>query len=166
MLKKLSSLLLIVFILSSFGEHKFYVSIGELRHKPEKNRLEIALKVFTDDLEKAIQKNHTDFKIGTQTDLDKNAQQLNTYFLKHFTTSANTGPWEIIGYELNYDVVWIYMESTFLSKDSTEFTLTNTILMDVYPEQVNIINFTNSEGNINSYLFQQNQRSHQIPLSL
>ena len=46
---------LFVSLLSSLWLHPFYLSIMQLDYRPQSQSVEIALKVFTDDLETALQ---------------------------------------------------------------------------------------------------------------
>ena len=65
--------------------HKFYVSLTEIRYNPESERLEVSMRIFPDDLDKALERN---FGISTQlaTELESNEADslLQVYLDFHF----------------------------------------------------------------------------------
>ena len=140
----LKALLLIVglgFITNSFGNHKFYVSISTIDLSRDGEKLECSIKLFKDDLEKALENS-----FGEKVDfsVEKGSLKIdslvNAYTKLYFKMSNNEGLLQrtYIGCELAVDVVWIYVEYV---RPDTYFKLANTCLMDLYTEQVTIVHF-------------------------
>jgi hypothetical protein len=135
----------ILFLTSAFTTpvHKFYLSLTEVRVDTKKQTLDVSTKLFTDDLENAIQK-----KYGKKVDLASSTKNkeihalLHRYITEHFNINvAGTAiKLTFVGFETEADATWCYLESApFFSKG--KITITNTLLYDYLPEQSNMINF-------------------------
>ena len=112
------ALILSFFLLTSFY-HKFYVSISEVNHNKETAAVEISMKIFTDDLEAALEEMTTQkLWIGDpERELAATDSLLAIYFDKKLTISINEEEKEaiFIGKELEADVTWCYLEIQDLS---------------------------------------------------
>lgn len=143
MSKKISlSLLLCLFlVMSSFGLHKFYVSIYQIDFVPEKKRVEITARIFMDDLNLALAK---EFKIksnlGEKSEGKQDVDFLQKYMNKHLRVfiDGNEKPVLFLSKEIENNVVIIYLKIEDIKKFSS-FKIYNNVLFEIYPDQQNII---------------------------
>lgn len=129
------------FLLTGFA-HKFYVSIMEVTHNTENASLEIAVKLFTDDLEAALE-------AGTTTKLwvgdpDREAPETDSllarYFEQRLTIEVNgkTQKASMLGKELEADVTWCYLEINNIPTID-KLNISNHLLTEISDEQKNIV---------------------------
>lgn len=133
----------IVFLFLSFF-HPFYVSVTEINHNAKNKTLEVSVKIFFDDLEAHIQKeNSLSFDIIQPTDKAKTNQLIAAYLQKHLRLSINNKSVSLkyLGYEIQEDAAWCYLEIANINKIST-LSINNNILYDLHKEQVNMLNVT------------------------
>lgn len=136
-------LLLVSFTIS----HRYYFSLSEMKVDTQKKSLELSCKLFTDDIEDALFKlNHSKVDLASS---EKNKQvqlQVETYLHERFKTVINGIPisLHLIGFEVENDVTWFYLESTFISKISgtAKIKITNSLLYDFLPDQTNLVHVT------------------------
>jgi hypothetical protein len=134
----------IITLLTSFWlmlAHPFFISLTEMRYNPNTKKMEIAQKIFWDDLEVALAK---DFKESVDflnpKDKTKLNNQIKTYLLKHNQVWVNGKPLSLtyLGYEVDEEAAWIYMESSPAELPKT-VEVRNTILVEEFSGQQNII---------------------------
>jgi len=134
-------LLLSFFLLTSFY-HKFYVSISEVNHNTETAALEISMKIFTDDLEAALEVDTSEkLWIGDpEREAAATDSLLAVYFDKKLTLNINGEEKEaiFIGKELEADVTWCYLEIQDLSAVKS-VSIDNRILMELFDDQKNLV---------------------------
>lgn len=143
MSKKISlTLVLCLFlVMSSFGLHKFYVSIYQIDFVPEKKRVEITARIFMDDLNLALAK---EFKVkcnlGEKSESKQDVDFLQKYITKHLRVFIDGKEKTVLflSKEIENNVVIVYLKITDVRK-FTAFKIYNNALLDVYPEQQNII---------------------------
>lgn len=154
---KKSSFILVLFLfiaMSSFGVHKFYVSIYQIDFVPEKKRVEITARIFIDDLNLALEK---EFKIktnlGDKSESKQDVEVLQQYLTKHLRISIDGKEKEILflSKEIENNVVIVYLKVIEIKKFST-FKIYNNALLDLYSDQQNIIQ-TNFYKNKRNYIF-------------
>jgi hypothetical protein len=167
-MRRLSFQLLLVPLLALTTRHTYHSSILELRLNPEKKQVELALKVFTDDLENALSKGHPQH-LSLQ---DPRALPLaDAYVRDHLAltlpgTSARQPSLpltvQFVGMQPEKDAYWLYAKAT-LPRATTSFLLRNTILLDLFSDQMNIVN---AEGNFKkvSALFRAGHEQEVISL--
>lgn len=118
--------------------HKFYVSISQINYNEKGKTLEVALKLFTDDLEYcASNELNKSIKISKEHLFDK---EVNNYLTNHFTISINGESKEInyLGKEIEVDVTWCYLEITDVENINT-ISISNTLFISDLAEQKNLI---------------------------
>lgn len=140
--KAILFLTLVLFIgLSSFNDHKFYVSIYQVDFVPEKKRVEITARIFMDDLNLALEK---EFKIkihlGEKTESNQDVQFLQKYLMKHLKISIDDKEKNIqfLSKEIENNVVIIYLKIVDVKKINS-FRIYNNALLELYSDQQNII---------------------------
>jgi hypothetical protein len=126
---------------SEAGLHPFYVSIISVDHNPASGSLELTFKIFTDDLEQAIEA-ESDSKLRLATpEQSKNANKAISGYLKnHFKLKLDekTVSGNYLGFEPEYDVTRVYVEYQNVSAFA-EIEVTTDLLVDVLPDQSNIV---------------------------
>jgi len=136
------ALVLSFFLLTSFSYHKFYVSISEVNHNTETAALEISMKIFTDDLEAALEADTSEkLWIGDpEREVITTDSLLAVYFGKRLTFNINGEEREavFIGKELEADVTWCYLEIQDIPAVKS-VSIDNRILMELFDDQKNLV---------------------------
>ena len=125
--------------------HKFYVSITQVDYKPEEAALQITSKLFTDDLEAAIERSHPDvvLGLGTKQQHAEADSYIASYLMEHFKLNVNdkAAQWDWVGFETEFDVTWCYMEASKVKRLET-IEVENNIFTEVFEEQANVVDVT------------------------
>ena len=143
------ALLLLLLPLWALARHTYHSSILELRLNPNQPQVELALKVFTDDLENALSKGRPQH-LSLQ---DPRALPLaDAYLREHlelalpYTSSRQPRlplTVQFVGMQAEKDAYWLYAKAA-LPRAATAVWLRNTVLLDLFSDQMNIVN---AEGN-------------------
>ena len=129
--------------------HPFFITLTELRFNPSSKKMEVAQKIFWDDLEVGLSK-----EIGGPVDFlnpkdkSKLETQIKAYLLKHTQVWVNGKlvPLSYVGYEIEEDAAWFYLESTATSSPKT-VEVQNTLLLRDFDGQQNIVHvYLNSKS--------------------
>lgn len=133
--------------------HKFYVSLAEVHRAP--SGLQMSLRVFTDDLEKVL-----DRKITLNDTIDADIQ---AYLAEHMHWWVGDSLLEMqyLGKEVEYDVTYLYVEWPY-AQAMNQVRLENTFLMDAFEEQSNIVNLKNRKQYVESHMFNAQKRVYQF----
>lgn len=139
-LKKLLYLFLIIPFFA-FTAHKYYLSLTQIEHNSKNKSVEVIINVFIDDIQTALNKIHNKkFKLDTKnepTDSD-------TYFFEYlkknvsFKLDGKAVSYSYVGKEYDGDVVFFYLEIKDINT-VTEIKINNTILLQHFPEQQNLV---------------------------
>lgn len=148
-MKRLSLILFLSFlaILDSPAEemvdHRFYYSRTVMRPSRQGHTLEIEMRLFTDDLELAIDREGDLTRLGTDLEASDANFRIEDYLRSHFALYINDQftDYRFWGKEVDFDITYCYMEAS-LPRDVKAFEVLNRVLMDVYPDQVNEIDVT------------------------
>lgn len=146
MKKRIVSLFLLAFIfsMSSFGMHKFYMAIYQINYAPEKKMLQITTRVFADDLDKALEKKYgKKFFFGTNKETAESLELLKKYLAERFSLKINgqSKTMNFLSKEMDGDVLVCYLSIKEISKIK-EIEIYNSILIDCFASQQNIVNVT------------------------
>lgn len=125
--------------------HPIFVSVTEINHNPQDNNLEIACKIFTDDLEVALGK-----ATGTKVDLFHpkdtalTARQISQYISRHLLLRIDGKPATLsfLGFEREADAVWSYFEVVKLASVPKNVAIKNDLLYDHFKQQINLMHVT------------------------
>ncbi|MCS6807593.1 MAG: hypothetical protein RML40_02770 [Bacteroidota bacterium] len=125
-------------------QHPIHASIMVIDFNPAPRSLEISCKIFADDLEEIIRKTTgIQLYIGSAKEIPSQTNaKLEEYLRKHFSAEADgkaLSRWVFIGQELEGDAVWCYIEVPNVSPPK-RLIVSNTILMDLYDDQTNLVN--------------------------
>lgn len=123
--------------------HPFYISLTDIRYNDGKKTIEIAQKIFWDDLERALgEENNAKVDFLNPSSPEKLKKMLEAYVLKQnqITINGKKVTLHFLGYEIEEDATWIYIEGKDVGFPKT-VEITNTILIEPFEEQQNIVNF-------------------------
>lgn len=139
------------FGLSSFNAHKFYVSIYQVDFAPANKRVEITARIFMDDLNLALEDAYkVKTRVGESTETKQDLAFLQKYLNKHLRVFVDGKEKEVLylSKEMENNVVIIYLKIIDIKKFKS-IKIQNSALLELYPEQQNIIqtNFYNEKRN-------------------
>ena len=123
-------------------EHPFHVSVAEVEYNPKSKCLEFALRVWPEDLEKAL--NRVSKK---PVDLDRTAKidDLIFAYLKKNIRISSDGKKKCelrwVGKEVEVKQTWLYYEAK-TGVEPADFHFSNTIFFELQDDQINIFNLT------------------------
>ncbi|UYZ63257.1 DUF6702 family protein [Hymenobacter weizhouensis] len=156
--------LLLLLPLAVAWAHAYHASILEMRHNSQKQRLEMALKIFTDDLEKALSEGQP---APVRLDVTPRAQ-LNPLLTRLLTRSVQLSlrpgqpaqPLTLVGLQKETDAYWLYFTAP-APATLTGLTLHHRLLLDLFPDQMNIVNL-DAGGHKQSLLFREGQEKQEV----
>lgn len=147
-MKKQILFLLILFAggITNANIHKFYVSITEITLNDQNSRLEISTKLFYDDLQNAV---YIEEGERIEDPVQDHQKLVETYIKRHFKIYINGKQVSLsmLGLEPEVDAVWCYFESEEVPENFNSLQVINSIFVDLFPRQSNIINFFPEKGN-------------------
>ena len=135
-------LTLIIFWFHLF--HPFFVSLTEVQHNEKAKRLEVSCKVFSNDLEAALEKNYrTQIDILKPGDRARIEPLIRDYLQKHFQVLVDGKPvsFQFLGYEIEEDAAWCYLEAGKINQ-VTRIEVKNDVLFAEHPTQTNLLHVT------------------------
>lgn len=146
-----------------FGAHPFYVSISEINYKSETKSLEISLRIFTDDLENAIQDwSHKKLYLGESNEITQADSLLKQYIFQVLSIEIEDEKLKLIylGKEVEQELTWIYLETNNIT-DFDKITISNRLLFQSFPSQTNLIHL-NHRQKTKSLLLTKNNPSDEL----
>lgn len=166
-MRNFSVILILFSLFSSYSlksmAHPFHISMCEVNYNAKEKRLEFALKIFVDDLNKSLEKqNISDQHFGESNekpDADKVVEQ---YLKKVFSVKVDRASkaFSFVGKEFENGALWTYFEiDNIPSFKQLEFR--NSLLFDLYADQQNIIQVT-YQGETKSLLLQPAHQSDKL----
>jgi hypothetical protein len=138
---------LMVLPLTGFGigalPHPLYVSITEMNYNETSKNIEVSCKVFTDDIEKALEKKTGRPYHITSAQDPVIAAALASYLHDHLGISFDNKAVTLkyLGYELEKEAVWSYLEGSVGAIPKTA-QISNSVLYDFSGEQINLVHIT------------------------
>lgn len=131
-----------IILLTSFTPlHEFYVSLTEIRFNSDSERFEVSLRVFPDDMDRALEEHYgISSNLVTELEHPEADSLLENYLLDLFRIESDGVPIQLsfLGKEAEADVMWCYFESERTVKPA-EIAVFNALLCEIFEEQVNII---------------------------
>ena len=136
---------LCVLTLFSASSHKYYVSTADMFIKPEQNQIQLVVRVFTDDFTASLSRfTSTEIKLDPdQLSETVISGHMSAYFQQHFQliSHAESSDFSFVGWEYKQDQTFLYASFDSLP-EITQLEWSNTFLMDVFPDQKNIVVLT------------------------
>lgn len=128
-------------LLSGASAHKFYVSITKIDFVKKQEALQITLKVFTDDIEDALQANYNPSLIlKRKNEAPAVDASVENYLLQKLKIVVNNREVKLnyLGKEYETDMLVAYIEVAGI-KELNTVTVEIKILMEIFSDQQNII---------------------------
>jgi hypothetical protein len=119
--------------------HKYYTSLAQVEYNAEGKTVEVALRVFADDLELALTR-----RAGRPVSLErtKDADRMILDYLRETFEIKNrdgrTKGLELVGKEVRSEVAWLYLEAA-MPEGLAGARLRVQILFELFDEQVNVV---------------------------
>ena len=123
--------------------HPFYISLTEIRYNQNQKSLEIAQKIFWDDLEVAlagIYETKVDFLNPSNREALEDMAK--SYLLEKNEIMVNGQKinFDYLGFEIEEEAVWFYMEALKVPLPQI-VQIRNEVLIEQFEGQQNIVNF-------------------------
>ncbi|WP_400193811.1 DUF6702 family protein [Hymenobacter sp. B81] len=122
--------------------HAYHASIMELRVNPDKQQLEISLKVFTDDLEKALSEGQPRPVSLEQSPAGTVQPLLAAYLRQRIGFTGKPGealPLSYLGMQRENDAHWLFC-TVKLPRPLRGVQLQHRLLLEHFADQMNIVN--------------------------
>jgi len=136
--------------------HDYHASITDVKYNPRTQNLEVAVKVFMDDLEDALSR-QAKSKITYSSKSEAIKKHLADYLNATLAFELEKGKplnSKLIGSEEDADVVWMYVEVPVQQATLAQLYVKNAILTDLFTDQMNIVN-VNYKGETESVMMQR-----------
>lgn len=141
------SCLLLLFLPLTSTPHPYFIGVSELQLYTAENRIELNVRLFTDDVELALRKTY-----GNSSDLLKGVKdktvngRLSAYLLKRLSVKLENEllTLEYVGYEIEADAIWCYFEGKYKGNPTT-LQFQNRTLFEVLPEQQHIVHLKSGD---------------------
>jgi len=146
--------------------HEFHISKCQIEYSEPDSALQITLHLFIDDLEDALRKQGKDkLFIATEKE-DEQAEAYLFEYLQHrleLDVNNKKTSYTFIGKEPSEDLqaIWCYLEIPNL-KSITDLSVSNTILLEIFEDQKNIVSVVGPNKKQGYFLFQQGSSAESI----
>lgn len=133
-----------ILFLTMFFLHPFYVSVTEIKQNPASHSVEISCRMFSDDLEKALEKQfHVQLDIVKPKDKELINKLITDYVKKHLIIRADGKVLNLayVGYEIQEDGTWSYFEMKGIDH-LKQLNVHDDLLYELHPEQINMMHVT------------------------
>ena len=133
-----------VFLLSVLFAHKFFISTTDIQIKSEEQSAEITIQVFSHDVYLLLENaNYKIINVGTEKEGDDIDIFLVNYLSDNFMVQDYR--WKYVGKEIGLEYTVFFLEIDNFSP-SSNVAILNSLFMDLYNEQRNIINLYNGNS--------------------
>ncbi|WP_237144157.1 DUF6702 family protein [Pontibacter pamirensis] len=150
-------LLIVAFLVTQpVSAHDYHASITDVKYNPNTQSLEVAVKVFMDDLENALSR-QAKTKVIYSSSSEEVKKYITEYLHKTLSFELEKGKplkSRLLGSEEDVDVVWMYVEVPVQKGTLAQLYVKNAILMDLFTDQMNIVN-VDYKGETESVLMQR-----------
>lgn len=138
--------IILLFVVTAIpvSSHPFYFSLSAIKINVPQKSMEISCKLFTDDLENALEQlNKHKIDLATSTKDNKVNAVLYNYLSERFKIWINGKliTLKFVGFEVENEVTWCYLETEIILKPVNKMNLTNSLLYDFLPDQTNLVQF-------------------------
>ena len=124
--------------------HPVHVSITNMEYSKEREEFDISMRIFKDDLQTAINHSYdTNINLVDITGQTDQIKHINRYINDAFYVKSNgkTFPIKPIHHEITDEAI-LLSYSCQVPDDLTSIEIRNTILMDIYHDQTNLVIFS------------------------
>ncbi|MBL7843991.1 MAG: hypothetical protein KF846_06185 [Cyclobacteriaceae bacterium] len=128
--------------------HPIHISVTEIEFDEKEKELEIMMRIFADDLETSIRvdRNEPELNLLHPTNGQTTDQLAKAYILKRLSVSLDGKPQKLnyLGSELDGDALIFYIQVTQV-KSWRSITIMNSVILETYDDQSNLIHVTMKE---------------------
>lgn len=128
-------------LLCTSWKHPFYVSMTDIKYNAQQTRLEVSVRIFTNDFEKALRNQYkTNIDLLNPSNKSIIDKFVADYIQKHVQLVVNNKlvVLKYIGYEKEEESIWNYFEVTNLPSPHN-ITVQNSLLYEITHDQVNML---------------------------
>lgn len=121
--------------------HPFYVSVTEIEQNVKTKTVQVSVRIFFDDFEKALDKRYkTRVNILKPSDSKHLDQMISGYINEHLKVRVNGKQLNLKyqGYEIQEDAAWCYFETIPLEQIKL-LNVQNDLLFEQHDSQINMI---------------------------
>lgn len=124
--------------------HKYYLSVTDIAYDQDEKSVQMITRLFYDDLEAVLQERYDETIV---VDATANQEKLDVYLNKYLqkklviTINGEEREFQFLGKEYEDDYVVCYMEITDVESVNA-FVVDNQLLMDLFPDQKNMVHTT------------------------
>lgn len=144
-----------ILILLCLVAHPIHVSVTEIAHKSDTQTLQITSRIFADDLADILKETY-----GPELDVFGTYNKIlfdslmTRYLAHHFDvhTDGNATELHYLGHEVQLPVIWIYVEGVNVTTDCKSVKVRNSILMDKFDDQENMVHVYRKGDQVKSML--------------
>ncbi len=146
--------------------HDYHISKCQIEYSEPDSALQITLHIYIDDLEEALRKQGKDkLFIATEKEDEQAEVHLFEYLKEGLALDVNKekASYTFIGKEPSEDLqaIWCYLEIPNL-KTVSDLSVNNTLLMEVFDDQKNIVSVMGPNKKHGYFLFQQGSSPEQM----
>ncbi|MAW96589.1 MULTISPECIES: DUF6702 family protein [unclassified Leeuwenhoekiella] len=159
--RKILLLLAVILPLFAFTAHKYYFSVTQADYDAKSQSLKIVTRVFYDDLQKVFQERY-DKSIRVDASYDQ--QKLDGYIKRYFdqkfivTVNGKQRPINYLGHKDEIDYVVCFIEVEHI-ENLKSVSIENTLLMDLFPEQKNVVHLNTGSTKKSFLLTRENDKA-------
>lgn len=127
-------------MLSAFA-HPFYISITDMFYNPDSQSIEITVRMFTDDLEQALEAQGTGrLFMATERQKASTETYVERYIKQHIALEmkGQSLAYTYIGQEIEAEHTWCYLEISEVASPS-EMKIRNSLMLDIHDSQRNLV---------------------------
>lgn len=142
--------------------HDYHASITDVKFNPRTQSLEVAVKVFMDDLEAALSR-RTKSSV-TYSASEQVKKYLADYLSANLVFEVEKGKplkQKFVGSEEDADVVWMYVEVPVQQASVPQLYVKNAVLTELFSDQMNIVN-VNYRGTTESVMMQRGEVAKKV----
>jgi hypothetical protein len=122
--------------------HPLYISVTEMNYNAADKNMEIACKVFADDLEKTLASvHHTKVDLTAPPNKAEADKMVANYVKGHLLLKLDGKPvtLEFVGYEKENDAIWSYFQVPRTAAAPKKIDVVNTLLFESFDKQINLM---------------------------
>ena len=151
---------LCIVLLMSFTLHKHYISMTKIDYAPEEKALQITMRFFIDDLEKAVEeRNGTKLSLTTSEENKNSNVLIERYIRQKFKVFVNEAEMKFtyLGKQYENDEVYFFLEINEVNEINS-IAVQNSMLFEIYEEQQNYIKISIEKVNKTFILVKANDK--------
>ncbi|WP_417599649.1 DUF6702 family protein [Owenweeksia hongkongensis] len=159
----MNTIIAILMCLTTTVKHDFHTSITNAEYNPKTQSMEIAMKLFTDDLELTIKNKHeVILNLNSTNELPEADSLIYNYVIDNFAIQSgkkSVSP-TFVGKEIENGITFIYLEIHSFPV-AKELLVRNTVFFDTFDDQSNIVNIK-LDGELESAFLKKGQETELV----